>query len=144
MDTYEGAVWVSFGLGLAAQAPTALYPIGQQRCFQIPRTLVFEVPKNIVWFLGWRPKHAYLCTLKGQQRCFWMPRMLVFDLNNAKKYSLGSGVTPQTPIPLYHIGHQRCFRIPTMGVFELHNAKKHGLGSGVGPQTHLPLYPTGQ
>ena len=67
--------------------------------------------------------------------------MGLFELHNAKIYCLGSGVAPQTPIPLYTIGKQRCFWLPRMGVFELHNAKKCCLGSGLAPQTPISLYP---
>ena len=49
--------------------------------------------------------------------------MGVFELHNGKKYCLGSGVAPQTLIPLYPIGRQRCFWILRMGVFETGNAK---------------------
>ena len=48
--------------------------------------------------------------------------MGMFKRQNVEKYSLGSGVAPQTPIPLYLIGQQSCFGMPGMGVLELHNA----------------------
>ena len=56
-------------------------------------------------------------------------------LHNGKPYCLGSGVAPQTPIPVYPIGQQRCFRIPRMVVFELHNGKTYCSGSGGAPQS---------
>ena len=70
--------------------------------------------------------------------------MVVFELHNAKKYCLGSGVEPQTPIPLYPIGQQKCFWMPMMVVVELHNAKKYCLGSGMVPRTSIYLYLVGQ
>ena len=39
------------------------------------------------------------------------------NLHNAKTNYSGSGVAPQTPIPLFPIGKQRCFWIPGIGVF---------------------------
>ena len=68
----------------------------------------------------------------------------MFKLHNDKKHCLGSGVAPQTPIPLYPTGQLKYFWVPSMVVFELHKAKKHCLGSGVAPQTPISLYPTGQ
>ena len=65
-------------------------------------------------------------------------------MHTAKKYCLGSGVAPQTPVPLHAAGQKRCFWIPGMVVFELHNAKKYCLGDGVALQTPIPLYPIGQ
>ena len=44
-------------------------------------------------------------------------------MHNAKKYYLGPGVAPQTPIYLFPKGQQRFIWIPRMGVFELHSAK---------------------
>ena len=44
-------------------------------------------------------------------------------MDNAKKYCLGSGVAPQTPIPLHIMGQKSSFGIPGMGVFEMDNAK---------------------
>ena len=67
-----------------------------------------------------------------------------FELHNAKKYSLGSGVEPQTPIPLYPIGQEKVVLNTRMVVFELHDAKKYSLGSWVAPQTPIPLNPIGQ
>ena len=66
--------------------------------------------------------------------------MMVFELHSVKTYCLGSGVAPQTLIPLYHIGQQRCFWIPRMVVFVLHNAKKilFGLWGGA-PNTHTTV-----
>ena len=49
--------------------------------------------------------------------------MVVFQLDNAKKYCLGSGVAPLTPIPLSPIGQQKSFWIPMMVVFQVDNAK---------------------
>ena len=68
----------------------------------------------------------------------------MFELHNARKWWLGSGVAPQTPMPLYTTVSQKCFWIPRIVVFEVHNAIKWCLGSGVEPQTSIPLYPTGQ
>ena len=99
--------------------------------------------KKIVWVLGWRPKHPYLCTLSARKGGCLIPGMGVFEMDNAKKYCLGSGVAPRTHTPLQTIRQKRCFWVPGMVVFELHNAKKYCLGSGVAPQTLLPLYPTG-
>ena len=45
------------------------------------------------------------------------------ELHYAKIYSLGSGVAPQTVIPLYPICQQRCSSIPRMGTFELRMPK---------------------
>ena len=71
-----------------------------------------------------------------------MPMMVVFELHNAKKICLGSGVAPQTPIPLYRTGQQRCFWISGTGLFELHNAKKIGyLGNIVWVLGWRPKHP---
>ena len=71
--------------------------------------------------------------------------MVVFELPNAKKYSLCSGVAPQTPIPQYPTGQQKCFWIPMMLVFEMHNARKYHLCSfcGGAQNTHstVPHWP---
>ena len=53
--------------GLAPQTPIVPYSIGQQSCCWIPRMGVFELHtaiKNIVWVLGWRHNHPYLCASK--------------------------------------------------------------------------------
>ena len=52
--------------------------------------------------------------------------MVVLELHDAEEYCFGSGVAPQTPIPLYLPGQQRCFLIPMVVVFELLNAEKYG------------------
>ena len=65
-------------------------------------------------------------------------------MDDAKKYCLGSGVAPQTPIPLHIMGRKRCFWIPGMGVFEMDDAKKYCLGSGVAPLKPIPLHTMGQ
>ena len=52
---------------------------------------------------------------------------------DTKQWCLGSGVAPQTPIPLYPKVQQRCFWIPRMVLFVIHNAIKPCLGSGVAP-----------
>ena len=70
--------------------------------------------------------------------------MMIFEMHNAIKYCLGSGVAPQTLIPLYPTGQQKCSWIPRMMVFEMHNAIKWCLDSGVAPQTPIPLYPSVQ
>ena len=68
--------------------------------------------------------------------------MGVFETGNARKYSLGSGVVPQTPVPLHTMGQQKCFWIPGMGVFATDNAKKIVFGfRGGAPNTHTAAHP---
>ena len=52
------------GSGVALQTPLLPYPIGQQRCFWIPKMGVFELhnAKPVIWVLAWRSKHPYRCT----------------------------------------------------------------------------------
>ena len=52
------------GSGVTLQTRIPVLTTGQKRCFWIPGMGVFEThhAKNIVWVLGWRSKHAYLCT----------------------------------------------------------------------------------
>ena len=63
--------------------------------------------------------------------------MVVPETHHAKKYGMGSGVAPQTPIPLHIMGQKRCFWIPELEVFETQHAKKtrHGFWGGA-PNTH--------
>ena len=70
--------------------------------------LNYITQKHIVSVLGWRSKEPVPLYLIDQYRCFCMPRIGGFRLQNAKKYCLGSGVAPQTLIPLYPMGQQRC------------------------------------
>ena len=58
--------------GVALQTLIPLYPLGQQRCFWIPRMGVFELrsAKNNVLVLGWRPKHQYHCTPQASKVVF--------------------------------------------------------------------------
>ena len=136
----------------------------------------------MVWVLGWRPNHPYLCTpwdrksvfeslqlvslncirpekscafwggapttqttaRYGPERCFLISKMVVFETHHSKKYGLGSGVAPQTRIPLHTMGSKRYFWMPKKVVFETHHAKKHGVGFGVAPRTPLPLHTMGQ
>ena len=39
--------------------------------------------------------------------------------------SRGSGVAPQTPIPLHTMGRKKCFWKPGMGVFEMEDAQQY-------------------
>ena len=64
-------------------------------------------------------------------------------MDKAKKYCLGSGVAPQTPIPLHTIHQQKWFWMPGMGVFGVDDAKKYCLSSGVAPQAPIPLHTMG-
>ena len=73
-----------------------------------------------------------------------MPGMGVFELHSARKYCLGSGLAPQTLIPLYPIRQQAGFWIPMIRMFEVQIAKKYYLRSGVTPQTPIRLYSIGQ
>ena len=67
--------------------------------------------------------------------------MGVFEMDDAKKYCLGSGLAPKTPIPLHTIGQKRCFWIPGMAVFEMDSAKKILLGFwGGAPSTHTSAH----
>ena len=115
-----------------------LYPIGQQRCFGVPRMGVFEMDNAKKYCLGSgvAPQKPIPLYPIGQQKCFGVPRMGLFEMDNAKKYCLGSGVAPKTLIPLYPIGQQRCFWIPGMGVFEMDNAEKIVWVVGGAPNTH--------
>ena len=45
--------------------------------------------------------------------------MVVFETHNAKEYAVGSGVAPQTRMPMHTQGPL----IPKMAVFETHHAK---------------------
>ena len=105
--------------------------------------LKWTMPKNIVWVLWWSPKHPYLCTRWARKKVFgylgW--GCLKWTM---RKNCLGSGVAPQTPIPLHTMGQKRCFSIPGMGLFELDIAKKYCLGSVGAPQTPIPLHTIGQ
>ena len=68
--------------------------------------------------------------------------MVVSQMENAKKYCLGSGVAPQTPIPLYTMGQKRFFWIPGMGVFGMRNTNNYWgfLGwRSVHTHTHLSI-----
>ena len=69
--------------------------------------------------------------------------MVVFETHHAKKYAMGSGLTPQTPIPLHSTGQDRSFWIPKMVVVETHHAKKYAVGSGVTPQRPIALHSRG-
>ena len=79
------------------------------------------MPKDMVWVLGWRPKTRVHTV--GQKTCFWIPKRVVFETHHVKKYGLGSGVAPQTRIPLHTLGQKSCFWRPKMVVFETHHAK---------------------
>ena len=59
-------------------------------------------------------------------------------MDDAKKYYLGSGVAPQTPILLHTIRQKKWFWIPGMGVFEMDDDNNFCLGSGVAAQTPIP------
>ena len=54
------------GSGVAPQTAVPRYPVGHQKYFWIPGMGVIELhnAKNIVWVVGWRPKHPYLCTYR--------------------------------------------------------------------------------
>ena len=54
---------------------------------------------------------------------------------------MGSGVAPQTHIPLHTTGQERCFWIPKMVVFETNHAKKicYGFWGGA-PNTHTSAH----
>ena len=69
---------------------------------------------------------------------------MLFETHRAKKCGVGSGVAPQTHIPLHTMGQKKCFWMPEMVVFETHEAKQYGVGSGVAPQTRIPLHTVGQ
>ena len=57
--------------GVAPQTSIPLHTMGQERYSWIPGMGVFEMDtKNIVWVLGWRPKHPYLCTLWAKKGVF--------------------------------------------------------------------------
>ena len=58
------AIKYAVGSGVALQPPIPLHTMGQKRCFWVPRMMVFEThnAKKIVWILGWRSNHPYLCT----------------------------------------------------------------------------------
>ena len=69
--------------------------------------------------------------------------MVVFETHHAKTYSLGSGVAPQTRIPLHTMGPKRYSWIPKIVVFETHTAKTYSLGSGLVARTRIPLHTMG-
>ena len=85
--------------GVAPQTPIPLYPGGEQKCFWIPKMVLFELHNAKTYCLscGVAAQTPVPLYLIGQRGWFWIPRMGVFELHNAKKPSLGSGVAP---IPL--------------------------------------------
>ena len=80
----KNIVWV---LGMAPQAPIPLYPMGEEKCFWIPRMVLFEMHHSKKYRLGSgvAPQAPIPLYPMGQQRCFWIPRMVVFEMHNAKK-----------------------------------------------------------
>ena len=97
----------------------------------------------MLWVLGWRPKHAYLCTPWARKGVFgylkwWclkhtVPQNMLWVLGWRPKHAYLC--TPWA---------RKSFCIPKMVVFEMHNAIKWCLGSGAAPRTPIPLYPTVQ
>ena len=93
------------GSGVPLQAPIPMYHIDQQKCFWIPRMVVFELHDGNKYCLGSGvapqtpvPPHPI-----GQQRCFWIPGMVVIELHNAKKIVFGFwGGAPSTHITVRH------------------------------------------
>ena len=73
-----------------------------------------------------------------------MPKMVVFEAHHVKKYGVGSGVAPQTPLPLHTMGQKSCFWMPKIVVFETHYAKNMVSVLWGAPQTPLPLHTMGQ
>ena len=102
------------------------------------------MPKKIVRVLGWRSKHAYLCTPRARKGVYGYLGWVCFKRTMPKKHCVGSGVALQTRIPEHTTGQKRCLWIPRMGAFETHNAKKYCMSSGVALQTSIPVHTTGK
>jgi hypothetical protein len=77
----------------------------------------------MLWVLGWRPKHTYPCTPRARKDVSGYLKWWCLKQTMPKKYAMGSGVVPQTRIPLHTLAQKRCFWIPKMVVFETHHAK---------------------
>ena len=97
-----------FQMGCDHNAPPPL-SMGQNRCFCIPGMGLFELhnARKTVRLLGWRHKHPYLCPPWARKGIFEYLACGCLEWTTPKSSS-GSGVAPQTPIPLYPIGQQRC------------------------------------
>ena len=80
------------------------------------------MPKNIVWVLGWHPKHPYLCTTWARKGVF---EYLGWGCLNAQHQKMWVfGVALQARIPQHQICQKECFWIPSMEVFEMRNFRR--------------------
>ena len=53
------------------------------------------MPENRLWFLWWRPKHAYLCELWARKGVVGYLKMVVFETHHAKKIVWVPGWRPK-------------------------------------------------
>ena len=96
---------IVFGFRGGAPSTLPLYHIGQQKCFWIPRMVVFILHNANKYCLGsgvalQAPIPLYPI---GQQKCFWIPRMVVFEQHNAKNILFGFwGGAPSTHTTVPH------------------------------------------
>ena len=135
------------GFGVAPQAPIPLYPMGQQRCFWIPRTVVFEMHNVKKYWLGSgvAPQAPIQTTVShGPATVFLDTWNGVVRNAQCEKISFWFwGGAPSTHTTVPH-GPAKVHWIPSMVVFEMHCAGKYRLGFGVAPQAPIPLYHIGQ
>ena len=135
------------GSGVALHPPIPLHSMVQRSCFWVPRMVVFEMhdAKNIVWVLGWRSKHPYLCTPWARKGVSGHLGWGSLKCTRPKKYCVGSGVALQTPIPL-HTMAQKGFFCGHLAWWRLKRTmpKKYCVGSGVALQPPPPLHTLGQ
>ena len=102
------------------------------------------LPKNIVWVLGWRPKHPYLCAPPARKGVFGYLGWGSLNYTTPKNIVWVLGWRPKHPCLCTPQARKRCFWILGMGVFELRNAKKYCMGSRVAPRAPIPLHTTSQ
>ena len=99
------------------------------------------MPTNVVWVVGWRPKHAYLCTPWATKGVFGYLQWWCLKRTMPKKHGVGSGVAPQTRMPVHTVAQKSYVWIPQMVVVETHHAKKVWCGClGGAPNTHTSAH----